>query len=214
MGEVTPSNEEFILALLPFPEDSKVDAILSSIQSKHPHVQIDFHNIAFTPGVAPNLDHIPEGMYCTFLFPTISHETHHNGIETWEKTTILVTLAALPPSLEVIPKLKLIHLISAGANHLAETPVWKETDIPFTNSSGIHSPQIAEWVIMQILSYSHQQKILLQWQKEHKWGPYSDLNLVQDGVGRRLGVLGYGAIGRQSTRSPMPFLISVSLLVL
>ncbi len=110
-----------------------------------------------------------------------------------------MTLASLPPSLKIIPNLKLIHLFSAGANHLSETPVWKETDITFTNSSGVHGPQIAEWVLLQILSYTHQQKILLKWQKEHKWGPHSGLHFVQDGVGQRLGVLGYGAIGRQST---------------
>lgn len=55
--------------------------------------------------------------------------------------------------------------------------------------------------MLQILSHSHQEKILLQWQKEHKWGAHSELNFVKDGVGQRLGVLGYGAIGRQSTRT-------------
>ncbi|EKD12152.1 uncharacterized protein L3040_003357 [Drepanopeziza brunnea f. sp. 'multigermtubi'] len=180
MGEAPPPNQEFVLALLPFPKDSKVDKIISSIRSKHPQVQIEYQNIAFVPGFAPNLDSVPE--------------------ETWRKTTILVTLASFPSSIKLIPNLKLIHLFSAGANHLAETPIWKETDIPFTNSSGVHGPQIAEWVLLQILSHTHQQKTLLQWQKEHKWGPHSGLNFVQDGVGQRLGVLGYGAIGRQTAR--------------
>jgi len=110
-----------------------------------------------------------------------------------------VTLAALPPSLKIIDNLKLIHLFSAGANHLAETPIWKDTDVTLTNSSGVHGPQIAEWVLLQILSNSHQEKLLVQFQKEHKWARHTELNPVRDGVGQRLGVLGYGAIGRQST---------------
>ena len=99
---------------------------------------------------------------------------------------------------KLAPNLKLVHLISAGVDRLQETPIWKETDITITNSSGIHSPQIAEWVILQILSHAHKERILIDWQKKHHWGKHTDLGDIQDGVGQRLGVLGYGAIGRQS----------------
>ena len=121
-----------------------------------------------------------------------------NSAEYWEHATILVTLSALPSDVKLVKNLKLIHLFSAGADRLTETPIWKETDIPITNSSGIHGPQIAEWVIMQILSNSHKEKLLVEWQKKHMWGTHEAVGTVKDGVGQRLGVLGYGAIGRQS----------------
>ncbi|KAL5315441.1 hypothetical protein ACEPPN_016309 [Leptodophora sp. 'Broadleaf-Isolate-01'] len=182
MGEAPLPEKEYILILLPFPHDAKVTSLIDSIERKH-HVDIEYHNIAFTGMAPPNLTSVPE--------------------DSWKKSTILVTFNSLPPSLKLIPNLKLLHLFSAGANHIFQTPIWKDTEIPITNSSGVHSPQIAEWVMLQILSHSHQEKILLQWQKEHKWGPHSELNFVQDGVGQRLGVLGYGAIGRQTyTASP------------
>jgi len=120
--------------------------------------------------------------------------------ETWKKVTILVTLSILPPKLDIINNLKLIHLGSAGANHIAESPIWKQTDITITNSSGVHGPQIAEWVIMQILTNSHKEKLMVEWQKQHKWGKHADVGSVRDSVGQRLGVLGYGAIGRQTAR--------------
>jgi phosphoglycerate dehydrogenase-like enzyme len=101
------------------------------------------------------------------------------------------------PTPKQAKNLKFIHLISAGADRLASTPIWKDTDVPFTNSSGVHGPQIAEWVILQILSASHKEKQMVEWQKNHIWGKGSDLGTVRDGVGQRLGVLGYGAIGRQ-----------------
>jgi phosphoglycerate dehydrogenase-like enzyme len=104
----------------------------------------------------------------------------------------------LPPSLDLIKNLKLIHLASAGANHIAESPIWKETDITLTNSSGVHGPQIAEWAVMQILTNSHKEKLMVEWQKQHKWGKHTEVGFVRDVVGQRLGVLGYGAIGRQS----------------
>lgn len=92
---------------------------------------------------------------------------------------------------------KLIHLFSAGIDKLSDTHVWKDTEIPITNSSGVHGPQISEWVIMQILSHSHKEKLMLEWQKKHEWGTFKELGALRDCVGQRLGVLGYGAIGRQ-----------------
>lgn len=50
---------------------------------------------------------------------------------------------------------------------------------------------------MQILSHSHREKLLLEWQKEHRWGTHAEVGPIRDSVGQRLGVLGYGSIGRQ-----------------
>ena len=120
------------------------------------------------------------------------------SIEYWKDATILVTLSTLPSNPKIAPHLKLVHLFSAGADRLPDTPIWKETDITLTNSSGVHGPQISEWVNLQILNHSHKEKLLLEWQKKHTWGSSSELGWVRDYVGQRLGVLGYGAIGRQS----------------
>lgn len=81
------------------------------------------------------------------------------------------------------------------------SPIWKETRITITNSSGVHGPQIAEWVILQILSHFHRQKLLLELQRRHVWGSDKVPREQQDGVGQTLGVLGYGAIGRQAARA-------------
>jgi phosphoglycerate dehydrogenase-like enzyme len=95
--------------------------------------------------------------------------------------------------------MKFIHFFSAGTNHIAHTPIYKDSEITLTTSSGVHGPQIAEWVVMQVLNNSHKEKLLLKWQQEHKWGSHDEIEFVRDSVGQRLGVLGYGSIGRQST---------------
>jgi phosphoglycerate dehydrogenase-like enzyme len=56
---------------------------------------------------------------------------------------------------------------------------------------------IAEWVILQVLSNSHKQKQLLDLQRKHEWGSIVGFMNLRDSVGMRLGVLGYGSIGRQ-----------------
>ncbi|KAL3427753.1 d-isomer specific 2-hydroxyacid dehydrogenase [Phlyctema vagabunda] len=176
MGDARVS-EEHILLIVPLPEP---EDIIQSIKNKHPNVRITYRQQTFEHGKVNNKVAIPDDIF---------HDV-----------TILVTLFTLPPDLNLAPKLKLVHVISAGVDRLQGTPLWKDTDITITNSSGVHGPQIAEWVIMQILTNAHKEKILLEWQRKHIWGKHAALEGVTDGVGQRLGVLGYGAIGRQTAR--------------
>jgi len=98
----------------------------------------------------------------------------------------------------------LIHVISAGTNHIAKTAVVTSTEIPITTSSGIHGPTIAEWVIMTSLVASRKYDTLREWHDNHAWDDATGGNAlfptVSDNVSKRLGVLGYGSIGRQVAR--------------
>lgn len=53
-----------------------------------------------------------------------------------------MTFNGLPKSLDWAPKLKWLHLLSAGSNHVHNNPIWKEKGITITTSSGIHGPQV------------------------------------------------------------------------
>lgn len=97
--------------------------------------------------------------------------------------------------------LKLLHIITSGVDHIASQPIVTETDIAITSSSGIHGPPIAEWVVMNWIVASRHYNLTYKWQKEHYWAEKSNHFNVQDHAGKRLGVLGYGSIGRQSTLS-------------
>lgn len=82
-----------------------------------------------------------------------------------------------------------------------------DSEIPVTTSSGIHGPPIAEWTVMNWLVASREYNITYENQKKHIWG---SVNLyshgIQDHVGKKVGILGYGSIGRQSMRFPLsPF---------
>jgi len=176
MGDAVNSGKEYILCLLPFPENTE---IVNGIKKEHPDVEFDYHNVQYDPRETGDGSKVPK--------------------ESWSKATILVTLFTFPPDMSMTPNLRLVHLFSAGANQLMDTPVWK-SDVTITNSSGVHGPQIAEWVIMQILTNSHREKLLVEWQSKHVWGKHDEIGPVKDSVKQRLGVLGYGAIGRQTAR--------------
>jgi phosphoglycerate dehydrogenase-like enzyme len=110
----------------------------------------------------------------------------------------LFTLTNLPNAPEQAPKLKYVHLFSAGADRILKHPLFLNTDIKFTNGSGIHGPQISEWVIMTALIHNHEYNLTYENQKLRKWDPMPIRMGVRDLAGQKLGVLGYGAIGRQS----------------
>ncbi|KAI4178564.1 MAG: hypothetical protein LQ346_007401 [Caloplaca aetnensis] len=172
---------EHLLVILPFDPPT---AIFDRIRRRHPHIKITFHQLHFTDTPWKARSQVP---------PEIFHDA-----------TLLVTLSALPPSPRDCPKLELIHFTSAGTNHIANSPIYTDTTIPLTTSSGIHGPQIAEWVLMTMLASSHHYALLHKWQNRHEWGQNTHgvglLRSLHDKVGQRLGVLGYGSIGRQVGR--------------
>ena len=101
--------------------------------------------------------------------------------------------------------LECVHLVSAGSDHMRDSPIYTSSQIPIMTSSGIHGPIIGEWVIMTSLIASHKYSILHEWQKANVWddSPSGKARFasVTDNVGKRLGILGYGSIGRQVARS-------------
>jgi len=177
MGEnVVSKKGEHLLCTLPFPEPKD---LIKKLEEQHPHLKVTYKTVQVKNNDIHSSIELPDELYTS--------------------ATILVTLGALPPP-HLAKNLKFIHFYSAGINHIQKDPIYTQTDIPLTTSSGVHGPAISEWVVLQILSNGHAQKKLLEWQREHKWGTHSDLRHVRDSVGMRLGVLGYGSIGRQTAR--------------
>ena len=169
--------KDTLLAVLPFQEPK---AIIDSLSKKFPALDIHWVQTNNSRNVKELSQQVPKQL--------------------WQSATILVTLYLVPEP-EEAPKLELIHLVSAGSNQLQDTRIYKETDITITTSSGIHGPQIAEWVIMTALVQSHGYNQLHELQKKHQWGDKRSAepkyNKVRDWVGQRIGILGYGSIGRQ-----------------
>jgi phosphoglycerate dehydrogenase-like enzyme len=61
--------------------------------------------------------------------------------DVYKEADFLFTLGAVPDDPKTqAPKLKWIHLFSAGINQLVGKPVWDDADITLTTSSGVHGP--------------------------------------------------------------------------
>ncbi|KAF1975353.1 hypothetical protein BU23DRAFT_459346 [Bimuria novae-zelandiae CBS 107.79] len=99
-----------------------------------------------------------------------------------------------------IPNIKFIQFVSAGTNHVSKHPIYTDTKIPLCNASGVHGPQIAEWVVMTDLIHNHNYLYLYEKQRKKEWKHSNGEISSQDNVGRTVGILGYGSIGRQVAR--------------
>ncbi|KKP05740.1 D-isomer specific 2-hydroxyacid dehydrogenase [Trichoderma harzianum] len=117
--------------------------------------------------------------------------------EEWKDVTILVTGSALPTA-DIAPKLEYVQLQSAGANHVLDHPLIRETNVALCTASGVHGPQIAEWVVTTFLAFQHQITRYVDIQRQSRWQKLEEP--VNDAVQQRVGILGYGAVGRQVAR--------------
>ncbi|TKA29689.1 hypothetical protein B0A54_15864 [Friedmanniomyces endolithicus] len=174
--------KEHVLCILPYPIPT---SIKTELHKRFPNLNITYKEVSFTTDAEALRKEV--------------------STATWHDVTILYTLFSFPEKLSDAPNLRLVQLASAGSNQIQKHPIFTSSDITITTNSGIHGPQIAEWCVMTALIQSHRYNTLHDLQKEHRWGKPAekgeyDYHSVRDMVGRRLGVLGYGSIGRQVGR--------------
>jgi phosphoglycerate dehydrogenase-like enzyme len=115
------------------------------------------------------------------------------------RAEVLYTLRIVP-SPEQAPNLKWIQFHMAGLDHFVDAPIL-ERGVQFTSLSGAAATQIAEYVLMMLLSLGHRLPDLAraqaahEWPKE-KWERFSPRELR----GSTVGVVGYGSVGREVAR--------------
>ena len=89
----------------------------------------------------------------------------------------------MPPNLTSFsqtPKLKLFQLLSAGSNHVENTPYFQSvpesSDLILASASGIHVSAIAEHVIATTLMLYHKlNQLVILGNNEQRWIPSTEL---------------------------------------
>lgn len=111
-----------------------------------------------------------------------------------------------PFALESAPNLRWVQVNSAGVDLLYDTPTW-QSEIAITNASGIHAVQIAEYVLGMLLAYAHHFPEAARFQSGAHWPAMSEKLVLatRELRGKTLGILGYGAIGREVARLAAAF---------
>jgi D-3-phosphoglycerate dehydrogenase len=87
----------------------------------------------------------------------------------------------------------------AGVDGLRDHPLYTESAVPLTTTSGVHAGTIAEYAITALLALAHRVPAMIEWQRRGVWPPDAQrwpLFVPTEIRGATLGIIGYGSIGR------------------
>lgn len=98
------------------------------------------------------------------------------------------------------PNLKWLQTHSAGIDNLLTTPVWR-SDITITSMNGVHAVTISEYALALMLAFNYKIPTMVHFQDKAEWpqGRW-DIFARPELRGSTLGIVGYGAIGRELGR--------------
>jgi D-2-hydroxyacid dehydrogenase (NADP+) len=111
------------------------------------------------------------------------------------ETEVLFSFHSLPDLVRRAPRLKWFQLLPAGADQVLSEDL-ANSRIILTNTRGIHGVQISELVFEMILMQVKRAHQCFLNQQNKKWERYTPGVLS----GRTLGIVGYGAIGKDLAR--------------
>jgi phosphoglycerate dehydrogenase-like enzyme len=121
---------------------------------------------------------------------------------------IVFAISAVPTP-DQAPKLRWLQTHWAGVEHLREEAIWK-SDIAITTTSGIHAPNIGQYVMTQLLTWANRVPRWFHYQRNSNWPEDRWAKFLPDELrGRTLGILGYGSIGREIARLAKGFGMTV-----
>ncbi|MEZ4289822.1 MAG: NAD(P)-dependent oxidoreductase [Myxococcota bacterium] len=98
------------------------------------------------------------------------------------------------------PGLRWVQSPGAGVDH----PIWQtllDRGVQLTNASGIHAEPIAQYIFTYVLFWEREVARHLEQQRRRHW----EIVSCGDLVGRTLGIVGYGGIGRATARVAKAF---------
>jgi len=117
--------------------------------------------------------------------------------DTWGKTEILYTNRVVPPP-ELTPNLRWIQFHWAGVDHIVDDPTMSRPNLVATTLSGAAVSQMAEYILMMLLSLGHRLPDLVEHQNRSEWpGDRWERFMPLEIRGSTVGIVGYGSIGRQ-----------------
>jgi phosphoglycerate dehydrogenase-like enzyme len=156
---------------------------------------------------APFPSHLVDKIRAVSPNLTIEQRTLPNGRWPDDWTTeaeIYYALSGVPP-LTQAPNLQWVQAHYAGVDSLKDSELW-QSDVLITTASGVHTANMAQYTLTQILAWAHQVPNWFKYKQTKRWAINRWETFVpQELHDKTLGILGYGSIGRELARLVQPF---------
>lgn len=128
------------------------------------------------------------------------------GGHVWEEGEVLYTAQVFPPE-DGMPKLKWIQSHFAGVDQVLKQPlIHNRPDLLITSTRGIHATNMGEYAFTMILALARHLPAIMADQRQQEWSDerYQKF-LPLELRGATVGIVGYGAIGREVARLAKAF---------
>jgi phosphoglycerate dehydrogenase-like enzyme len=121
----------------------------------------------------------------------------------WHDVEVLYTGWLMPPP-DWLPNLKWIQGHFAGVDHFMDQPL--PPSVILTTMSGVHAPNMSEYILMMILAFAHRLPNMIEFQRKIEWPKDRWTHFAPKELGgATLGIVGYGSIGRETARLAKTF---------
>jgi phosphoglycerate dehydrogenase-like enzyme len=116
-------------------------------------------------------------------------------VDALARADVVVTLDLPRDVVALAPRLRWVHAISSGTGHLASCGL-DRAGVALTSSGGAAATGTAEFVLARLLEHWKRLPEIGDLQRRHRWAARHGVGLA----GRRVTVVGFGAIGTQVAR--------------
>jgi phosphoglycerate dehydrogenase-like enzyme len=134
--------------------------------------------------------------------PRLKVERHFPDVpeKAWADVEVLYSLRHFPDPAQA-PHLRWIQMHTAGIDHTVDAPIMKAQDVEVTNTSGVHAVQISEYCLMMMTAFAYRLPLIREYQAKGEWARRPHEVFAPETLrGQTLGIVGYGAIGRELAR--------------
>ena len=115
------------------------------------------------------------------------------------RTDVLFTNGRVPAP-EAVPNLRWVQGNWAGVDTVIDAPLFAGGNVLLTTASGVHATNMAEHALMMMLALAHRMHDFFDMMAKKRWTRDERPYMPQELRDASLGLIGYGAIGREIAR--------------
>lgn len=102
------------------------------------------------------------------------------------------------PSAQAALRLKWVQAHSAGIDNIIGHALFQRGDVRLTTAAGVHGVNISEFILMMMLTLAHKLPLSIAMKHAGTWNGQRELFVPQELYEATVGLIGFGAIGRQT----------------